>query len=103
VNRGLGRNSGTGAQCGGRVGARGGQGAFVAVGERGRNGCPGPRLGYTREVVPGCGWHRGGARPGSGRHPLRTVSAIALAAGAHGAYAERRGSAGAAPSAPLAT
>jgi len=103
VNRGLGRNPGTGAQCGRRVGACGGPRAFVAVGERGRHGCPGPRVGYTREVVPGGGRLRGGARPGSCRHPLRTVSAIALAAGAHGADAEGRGSAGAAPSALLAT
>jgi len=64
---------------------------------------PGPRLGYTREDTPGCGSRRGGACPGSVRRPSRTVSAIALAAGAHGAYAEGRGSAGAAPSAPLPT
>jgi len=85
VHRSFGWNPGPGAQCGRRTGACGGPRAFPEVGERGRNGCPGSRLGHTRGVVPGCGLCRRGVRPDGGCKPSRTVSAVALAAGARGA------------------
>jgi len=56
----------------------------------GNDGGPGSRLGHTRGVVQGCGLRRRGVRPDGGRHPYRTVSAVALAAGGRGADAEGR-------------